>query len=600
MIVSKNLVSSAVIIGSLAFSGCALNKMVKMAKDQEITVTPSPLEVHADTVKFNMEANLPARMLKKNKTYTINTAYTYGDQRKDLGSVQLKAADYPNARTEQPKASQTFSFPYSEDMRRGDLVVRGVASNVNGKSRETQDMPVAKGIITTSKLARDYYYFAYAEHGYTQAEELQPTYVEFFFPQGSAQLRTTGEAARTNREFDAFIASKNVTRTVSITGSHSPEGAETVNTRLSDNRAQAIEKYYRGRMRRFDYGKKADSIDFVQKTIVLNWTPFKEELEKTTLLTDAQKQEVLSIINSGNDFVQTERQLHRLPYYNRILLGQIYPQLRTAHTEILTVTPKKSDAEISAISQGIVAGNQSADKLNDKELGYAATLTPILSEREKIYTAATKKNDSWESHNNLGAVYLEMAAKEQEKASRNNLLDKAFNQFEISRNKKENAEAYTNMATVYLMRGEANSSAQAAQALDKAQQLNPSEEIKKGINGIRGVIEIKTANYDAAVNSLSNAKDNATVLYNRGLAQLLKKDFERARASFDEAIAADKNLAIAYYGSAIAASRLGNEQRVADMLKQAITLDNSLRARALEDLEFEQYAQSQSFREAVR
>jgi tetratricopeptide (TPR) repeat protein len=600
MIVSKNLVSSAVIIGSLAFSGCALNKMVKMAKDQEITVTPSPLEVHADTVKFNMEANLPAKMLKKNKTYTINTAYTYGDQRKDLGTIQFKAADYPNARTEQPKASQTFSFPYSQDMRRGDLVVRGVASNVNGKSRETQDMPIAKGIITTSKLARDYYYFAYAEHGYTQAEELQPTYVEFFFPQGSAQLRTTGEAARTNREFDAFIASKNVTRTVSITGSHSPEGAETVNTRLSDNRAQAIEKFYRGRMRRFDYGKKADSIDFVQKTIVLDWTPFKEELEKTTLLTDAQKQEVLSIINSGGDFVQTERQLHRLPYYNRILLGQIYPQLRTAHTEILTVIPKKSDAEISAISQGIVAGNQSADKLNDKELAYAATLTPILSEREKIFIAATKKNDSWESHNNLGAVYLEMAAKEQDKASRNNLLDKAFNQFEISRNKKESAEAYTNMATVYMMRGEANSSAQALQALDKAQQLNPSEEIKRGINGVRGVIEIKTANYDAAVNSLSNAKDNATVLYNRGLAQLLKKDFERARASFDEAIAADKNLAIAYYGSAIAASRLGNEQRVADMLKQAITLDNSLRARALEDLEFEQYAQSQSFREAVR
>lgn len=600
MIVSKNLVSSAIIISSLAFSGCALNKMVKMAKDQEVTVNPSPLEVHADTVKFDIAATLPQKLLKKNKIYTIQTAYTSGDQRKELGTIEFKAADYPNARTEQPRKSQTFAFPYNPELRRGDLVVKGVASNVNGKSRETADMPVAKGIITTSKLVKDYHYIAYAEHGYTQAEELQPTYVEFFFPQGSAQLRTTGDAAKSGKQLDAFIASKNVTRTVTITGSHSPEGAETINTRLSDNRAKAIETYYRGRMRRFDYRQKADSIDFVRKAVVLDWTPLKQELETTTLLTDAQKQEVLNIINSGSDFVQTEKQLHSLPYYNRILLGQIYPKLRTAHTEILTVIPKKSDAEIAAISQGIIAGNQSVDQLNDKELGYAATLTPLLEEKEKIYIAATKKNDSWQSHNNLGAVYLEMAAKEQDPNNRNSLLDKAFNQFEISRNKQESAEVYANMATVYLMRGDAGSNAQAVQALEKAQQLNPSDDVRRGTNGVKGVIEIKQAKYDAATSSLSNAKDTATVIYNRGLAQLLKKDHESARASFDEAIAADQNLAIAYYGAAIAAARLNNESRVADMLREAISRDNALRARALEDLEFAQYAQSQSFREAVR
>ncbi len=53
--------------GMLAFYSCSLKQMVKMAKDQELTVTPSPLEVHGDSVAFDISASLPVKMLKKNK-----------------------------------------------------------------------------------------------------------------------------------------------------------------------------------------------------------------------------------------------------------------------------------------------------------------------------------------------------------------------------------------------------------------------------------------------------------------------------------------------------------------------------------------------------
>ena len=48
-------------IGVLTFYGCAMNTMMKMAKDQQLTVDPDPLEVHADKVNFEVSAVLPVK-----------------------------------------------------------------------------------------------------------------------------------------------------------------------------------------------------------------------------------------------------------------------------------------------------------------------------------------------------------------------------------------------------------------------------------------------------------------------------------------------------------------------------------------------------------
>ena len=40
------------LIGVMSISGCALSQMKKAAKNQELVVAPSPLEVHADTVRL--------------------------------------------------------------------------------------------------------------------------------------------------------------------------------------------------------------------------------------------------------------------------------------------------------------------------------------------------------------------------------------------------------------------------------------------------------------------------------------------------------------------------------------------------------------------
>jgi outer membrane protein assembly factor BamD (BamD/ComL family) len=57
------------------------------------------------------------------------------------------------------------------------------------------------------------------------------------------------------------------------------------------------------------------------------------------------------------------------------------------------------------------------------------------------------------------------------------------------------------------------------------------------VNGVKGAAEIVKAQYSAAVSSESAAIDNADNLFNKGLAQVLNKDYQNALTSFKEATA---------------------------------------------------------------
>jgi len=43
-----------------------------MVKDQKLEAKPNPLEVHKDTVNFDLSGNLPAKLLKKGTVFTVN------------------------------------------------------------------------------------------------------------------------------------------------------------------------------------------------------------------------------------------------------------------------------------------------------------------------------------------------------------------------------------------------------------------------------------------------------------------------------------------------------------------------------------------------
>ena len=590
----RKVVYSFLMIGALSFAGCTLPKMVKTAKEQELTVTPNPLEVHKDTVAFDMAANLPVKMLKKGTVYTVNTFYKYGSGEAALEPFAFKAEDYPNAKTEQPKTTKSFTFAYAPDRKTGTLEVEGVASK-GTKSKATPRMPVATGLITTSKLVKPVAFAAFAEHGYNNQEELVPVIIpDFIFEQGRSVLRTSEIRSAKGKELDAFIASKNATRTVTITGTHSPEGAERINAKLSPDRAAAIEAFYRKEMKKYDYKGKADSINFILKPVIQDWNEFKTVLSSYEGISSEEKAEYLNIINAGGSFEDNEKQMKSLKTYRKVF-RDIYPKLRTAKTEILVVKDKKTDAEMSVLSKQVTQNSVSADTLSFEEMMYSATLTPSLDEKAAIYEAATKKGSNWNAHNNLGAVYIAQAIENPSNAAA--LADKAQAQLEIAARLNDAPEVQANLASVNMLKGNAYAAYNhATKALSSGLQGDNAA----GVNGVKGAAEIVKAQYAQAVSSESAATDNADNLFNKGLAQVLNKDYQNGLTSFNEAIAKNSNLAIAHYGAAVASARLGNGDAVASNLSNAVKIDPSLKEAALTDLEFTKFAATESFRNALK
>ncbi len=569
-----------------------------MAEEQNLTVEPSPLELQGNTVSFTMSAKLPVKMLKKDKIYTLNTFYQYGDERVDVGSVEFRAADFPNGAEQEPEQSQEFSFDYAgEAMDNGMLMVQGVASDPNSdKTAETPEMQVAEGLIVTQKLVEAPRYVSYGNHGYNNQEELIPTNVNFFFPQGSSVLRRSEVRSDRGDRFSNFVAEKNVTRSVTITGTHSPEGSERVNANLSEDRAGRIEEYYREQMDRYDYQGSAESIEFILKPVVEDWGQFRDSLQNYDGISSSEKSEYNSIINGAGSFEEKEDQLHQLPTYRKVF-ADIYPKLRTAQTNILTVMDKKTDSQIATFAKQISSGSYSTDSLSEEELMYAATLTPSLDEKQGIYEKAVESNDSWAARNNLGAVYIATAMDASE-SEMSDMLDEAVTNLEQSVRMKDNAEAHANLALVYAARGD---NERAKQEIDKANGMEPSEQdARAGMNGVRGAIQIMNGEYQEAVSTLSNAGEAAENSFNLGLAQVLTDNYENAITSFEEALNMESGMAKAQYGIAIANAYLQNESGMTEALSAAVQGDPSLREHALNDLVFTNYKESEAFRNALQ
>ncbi|MBX2965861.1 MAG: hypothetical protein KF845_06925 [Cyclobacteriaceae bacterium] len=590
----RKLLYTFLIVGALSLAGCTLPKMVKMSKEQQLTVTPNPLEVHKDTVAYDMAANLPVKMLKKGTVYTVNSFYKYGEQETALTPIEFKAEDYPNASTEEPRVTKSFNFPYSPSMKSGVLQVEGVASKGN-KTKTTPRMDVAVGVITTSKLVKPVAYASYADHGYNNQEEIIPVVIpDFIFEQGRSVLRTSEIRSDKGKQLDAFIASKNVTKTVSITGTHSPEGAERVNSKLSPERAAAIEKFYRQQMKKYDYKGKADSIQFILKPVVREWGTFQAALASYDGITSEEKAEYLNIINGGGTFESQEKQMQKLKTYKKVF-KDVYPTLRTAKTEILTIKDKKTDAEIAVLSKQITTGEAAADALSFEELMYSATLTPSLEEKAAIYEAATKNGTNWNAHNNLAAVYIAQAIENPSNAS--SLVDKAKTQLDIAARINEAAEVHANQASVSNLQGNAYAAYNSA---NKALSSGLRGDNAAGVNGVKGSAAIVMARYSEAVSAESAAANTADNLFNKGLAQLLNKDYQNALNSFGEASRLDSNHALAAYGAAVASARLSNADGVVSNLTNAVKIDPSLKETALTDLEFSKWLTSEAFRNALR
>lgn len=594
--------------GVMVLSACSnMQSIVNKSANQQIKVNPDPLVLHGDSVRFDMEATLPQRMMNKNITYVIEPQYEYQNRFQDVnGQLVFDGANV--SRNETPQQSQSMSFPYREGMENGNLNVVGrVAHKKKDKAATSSSTKVADGIITTSRLTRIGQYTGegeipmlgmYMSHGYSDLAEIEPTEVEFFFQQGRSTLRPSEVNSERGKYLKAFIADNNVTKTVSITGTHSPEGSERINRDLSKNRAQQIELFYRTEMEKFDYRGESQDVQFIIKPVVDDWSDFRILLDDYDGLSDGEKVEYFEIIGGPGDFDSKERAMQRLPSYRRVF-NDLYPQLRIARTEILTTKDKKTEAEISTLSNQIVRGNLTADQLTEEEMGYAAALEPSLNSKQRIYEAQAEAYNSPMAHNNLGVVYLNQASRTASSSEKNDLLNKAIRSFEVANANGRNGYATHNLGQVYLMRGDfqtaykhfSDASTMSAEGDDDFEHVN---------DGIRGAVDILNGDYKLATLRLNNAPENEVNLFNKGLAFLLAEDYRNATNAFEESVMVNRDFGYGYYGLAILAARAENDQVANENIKKAVERSSELKRRAATDLEFRKIRDTSAFREAIR
>ena len=579
------------IFSFLMFTACnPLKKMIELSKQQQINVNPDPITLAGSSVSFDVQTTLPKGMLPKGTSYTLNFEFDGND----VGSVEFKASDYPNSSSSTSTSTQTISVPYNSATMGGSpakLTVVGTAKVVaTGNSLDTEESDVADGVNKTITLTNaSMIPTPKAYPGYTDAEETETTSVDFYFNQGSSYLRGSERKSDRGEKFSAFLAEKNITKGVNIVGAHSPEGSTKVNESLASRRSAAIEKFYRAEMDKYDYKDEADQVGFSLVPVVENWDALRNALKGSDAVSSADKSQILAIVNGGGSFVDKEKSLSKLSSY-RTLIKEVYPDLRNARTEVVTVIEKKPNNEILAIAQNIVSGEASSDALSHGELLFAGTLTPDLKEKAAIYSSAVQWGGTWQAHNDFGSVHIQLARQEEMGSdAQNKLLEAAKTQLDISNTKNENAEAHLNLAAIAAMQYDWTL---ANEHINKSADLDLSHS-DRAYNMAKGTISIPLGDYENAINHLDKINESAWAKWRIGVVQLMSGNVDEAkkvmaalRKQFaDNGWTEPGGIDYVY---AIISAREGDADGVANNLKAALAKDEDgdYKERIVNDLEF--------------
>jgi outer membrane protein OmpA-like peptidoglycan-associated protein len=358
---------------------------------------------------------------------------------------------------------------------------------------------------------------------------------------------------------------------VAISGYASPEGEETYNDGLSENRAKTAQKILNRQ-----FGKiakeKGTKVSFTNPKDDINykivghgpdWNGFLAKVESSNI---KDKRPILNVVRSSNPADKEQKIRDMIDIYPE-LEANILPPLRRAFITISCFEPKKTDQEIARLA------TTNPRELSQQELLYAGTLTDDWDTQFKIYKAATTAYPrSWEAFNNAGMMALKLGK----------IKDASTYLKKAEALSPNNAMVSNNMGVLYAMQ---KNYSEAEKYLTKANKMG----IDNNYN--LGIIEIDKGNYDAALTKFAGVKCD----YNVALAQVLSGDNASAASNLE---CARKNGAT-YYLHAIVGARTGNEPLMFSNLKKAIKAKPSYKAEAKIDREFIKYFDNEEFKAIV-
>jgi tetratricopeptide (TPR) repeat protein len=586
-----------------AYGGCSIKSMEKNYGLVKYETNPTVLSKKGDSVTVTIKGTFPEKYFCPKAAMYFEPVVKY-----EGGSYALKPMQFMGEKVtgdgtmikykEGGSFTYTTSFPYKPEMAVSELVVAPIIYEakektipkkdeikVNAKFGELPSRDLAPGIISTDlRIALDMTP-TLAEHGYQKEVIVSKTGVIYFkinlynldLKYG---LNKTKPVQDNLAEVTNFVKQGWKIKDISLNGWASPDGEETFNAGLSQNRAKTSNTYmidqFKGWVKdaqKDNKDKKAvktmveaagKDVNFVVQSHGPDWNGFLTTVKNSDL---KDKDKILNVINSAGDSKKKEMEIRNMIVIYPELETKLLPPLRRAEITANLYEPRKTDAEISQLAVS------NPDQLKVEELLYAGTLAPNDETKLTIYdNAARLFPTNWKALNNAANANIVKGD-----------LDKASNYLSKAATSAPNNGIVENNIGVVAAKQKDYKKAEAQ--FKKAQQLGENE------NYNLGVLMIPKGNYTQAASSLANAK----CTYNLGLAQLLSGNSAAAQTTLQCAPQNPENA----YLQAIIGARTNNTKMLYDNLMKAVA-DPKLKEQARTDREFYNYANSQDFKNIVK
>lgn len=565
----------ALFVATAFLSGCITTKL-----PDSFEVTPKVLETHGGKISVSVKGTIPAKSFHKKAVVEITPILKYGGTSVALKSIILKGekavgdGQVINSKT---GGDVTYSdvIDYKPEMNVAELVLKATVTK-GKKPIELDEIKIADGVIYTSTRVGKGELTKIGDHGYEKVT-LFSKGGDIYFEYNKSVLNLSLELNKTNSakldELTEFLKKGWDIKNISVNAWASPEGEETLNQELSDERAKAAKNYLvtlfgkliRDKNSVLKMKKPSEEIKF---DLVAKGEDFKGFMKALDASEIGDKSTISNVINSQATKSQREQQIKNMTVIYSEIEGML-SVLRRSEINVTCFEPKKSDNKIAMLSTTY------PDSLNVKEILYAAFLTKDLNTQLKIYNSITKiYPQEWKGYNNAAATNLRLGNVDE-----------------------------------------------AATLLDKANSLSPNNGI---IANNLGVVAAWKKDYAAAKTYYETAQgQGVNVTYNLGVIMILDGNYEGAISSFSDGKACDYNLALAtlmtnnpsdaakildcapktaevFYLLAIVGARTGNTALMTENLKKACAEVPAYKVQAKDDREFIKYFDNSDFKDAIK
>lgn len=559
----------------MGFSSC------KLFKGATVNCTPDPVEVHADSIRFQLKASVPPKSgMKKGGTYTGEAKFGSVSQ----GKVVFSTDKYPKVKKTGIDTTVSFRRPFDKSMDGNSLMIM---QNYERKGKQFE-LPAIENLceccITTSRLVYEGTYLIFSQHNYVKEVRAERK-AQFNFPKNVWDIQPSDYSKSDITAIGDFLKKKYITKKVTIKGFASPEGPFKRNTELSINRSKQVKDWLITQLKDAGYTEYLDSNFFDVAVTYEDWDGFKASIQGQPYSEDVKKQ-IVTLVSAGLDPNDLENKIMQL-VGGKEKVEYILAPLRRATIEMEGFEFRRTDAEIDKVANDFIDGKLQGnikDLFKQEEWMYAisrqdkpARKKPLLEAYRDAYPADAR------AFNDLGVIAL----MENDADAGMNYLDKAY---------KLSTKDYAiqnNIGAAYVR------NAKYKDAKDMLENSLAGRNTPEASFNL-GVVLEKMARYNMAIERFNAASSLEGAYYNSGLCKLLMGDVNGAKSSLEEAVkqTGDK-MAMPYYVLAIAGAKIKDPSLMTVNLRKACQLDSSLKDKARKDLEFRNYWNNTEFKAAI-